>query len=339
MNAAKTSKRNLNDTKLLILSGKSPIHATVGDIPGYLNSGDLFVINDSGTLPSSFKGHVQRTGLPLELRLASFQGPNVHSLQSWLAFSFGAGDWRIPTEKRGPPPQIFVGDQIIFGNDLSAEVIQVQFECLVQIRFVSDQLEKALYKYGRPIQYSYLASDLKIWDQQTIFSGSPISVEPPSAGFPFTWETIFRLKAKGIQIASITHGSGISSTGSKHLDSLLPLAEWYEVPPETADLVNYAKKKGQNVVALGTTVLRAMESAMRNGRLVASSGLTLLKIIPGHKVQSATSLFTGIHELGTSHMEILNAFCGRQIIEAGYQEAKKRGYLAHEYGDLSLLDC
>ncbi len=330
------------------LAGVSVIHSKTsitlstndkGILEETLNKGDLLVVNNSATLPSSFSGYIRRTGARVEIRLASFQGPSLNDLQNWLGFSFGSGDWKMSTEDRGPAPQILTGDQIVFGDDLFVEIIEVQYERLLRIRFVSDHLAKALYKYGRPIQYSYLNSELKIWDQQTIFSGAPISVEPPSAGFAFTWEAIFRLKSKGIQVATVTHGAGISSTGSRQLDDLLPLAEWYEVPERTADQINLSKSNGKKIVALGTTVLRALESAVTDGKVVASSGLTQLKIEPGHRIQAVTSLFTGMHELGSSHMEILNAFCGVQTIELGYKEASERGYLGHEYGDLSLLDC
>lgn len=344
MNPAGTSQRKFDQTQLLILSDQAPRHAKFGEIAGYLQPGDLLIVNNSATLPSSFNGHVGRTGQPVELRLAAFQGTNTQDLRHWLAFSFGSGDWKIPTEKRGPAPQILPGDQIIFGEDLIAkdliaEITEVRFDRLLRIRFVSPHLPRALYRWGRPIQYSYLQTELKVWDQQTIFSGLPISVEPPSAGFQMTWEMTFKLKAKGVGLASVTHAAGISSTGSESLDGLLPLPEYYEVSQATVDQVQAAKKGGHRIVALGTTVLRALESAMNRGELQASRGLTKLKISSQHPIQSATSLVTGMHELGTSHRQILNAFCGPQMIEAGYQEAEQRGYLDHEYGDLSLLDC
>lgn len=196
-----------------------------------------------------------------------------------------------------------------------------------------------MYKQGHPIQYSYLTEELKVWDQQTIFAGPPISVEPPSAAFPFSWEIILKLKAKGVEIAHLLHSAGISSTGSRELDKLLPLTEWYEIPKETADKVNLAKQQGRKIIAFGTTVLRALESAFQNGKINASSGLTTLKITPRHKIQSATGLITGMHELGTSHMEILNSFCPSVAIEKAYRQAEEIGYRGHEYGDISLLTC
>ena len=336
---ARTSKRYFDKTKLLIISDKTPTHVQLGDLPSYLSSGDLVVVNHSGTLPSSFRGKITRTQESVEIRLAAFQGSNVHNLQNWLAFSFGAGDWKTPTEKRGLVPKLIEGDTIVFSQDLSARIVEVKHERLLRIKFLSDHLEQALHLHGCPIQYSYLSSNLKIWDQQTIFSGPSISVEPPSAGFQFTWDMIFRLRKKGVRIASILHSAGITSTGSVELDALLPLDEWYEVSEEAAQEVRLAKRHGKKVLALGTTVLRALESSVRQGEVQASNGLTNLKIHPKYKLQTATSLFTGMHEIGTSHMEILNAFCGCDTVIEAYREANEYGYKGHEYGDVTLLDC
>ena len=340
MKPATTSRRLLEETKLLVLSGGNSVeHTKVGRLDDFLGEGDLLVINRSATLPSSFQGIVQRTGEAIEIRLAAFRGPSPDRLENWFAFSFGAGSWRDPTEERGDPPLVSQGDVIWIGENLEAMVIGVQHDCLLSIQFRSSSLQKSLYEYGKPIQYSYLDEELNNWDQQTIFAGPPISVEPPSAGFALTWEMIFKLRQKGVKVVSLLHGAGISSTGSSDLDGLLPLEEWYEIPEETVDAIHEAKKAKRKIVALGTTVLRALESSGRSGELDAGKGLTKLKITPGYEFKFVSSLISGMHELGTSHMEILNSFCPVELVKKGYGEAIARGYEGHEYGDLSFFDC
>ena len=340
MNPARTSRRLLGKTKLLVLGEKDRVwHQEVNHLIEHLSEGDLVVANRSATLPSSFRGKLQRTGAFVEVRLAAFQGPDVSDLSHWLAFAFGEGDWRVPTEDRKLPPELVRGDRILFGSDLSAQVLDCVKSRLLRIRFESPFLEQSLYRYGRPIQYSYLKEDLAVWDQQTLFSGPPISVEPPSASFPLTWELMLKLKRKGVVVASLLHGAGISSTGDAGLDALLPLAEWYSIPQTTSDAFLRAKARGSQVIALGTTVLRAMESAWDGTSLRQGSRLTQLKVRPGDRIQTATGMVTGMHEIGTSHMNILDSFCSTKHIREAYEQAKAHRYLGHEYGDIALLRC
>jgi S-adenosylmethionine:tRNA ribosyltransferase-isomerase len=337
---ARTSKRFGGDTKLLALTSNGQIqHTSVRNLTEYLNPGDLLIVNRSATLPSSFRGHLLRTGEFVEIRLAAFQGPNPNNLKNWLAFSFGKGDWTTPTEERESPPLLMGGDKIIFGPELSLEVLNCKSNRLLEIKFLSSELEKNLYRYSRPIQYSYHNENLEVWDQQTIFSGPPISVEPPSASFPLTWELIISLRGKGVQIADLLHGAGISSTGSVELDQMLPLIEWYDIPARTAEEFHRAKRNGRKIVALGTTVLRAMESAWDGNSLGSGDGLTSLKITPGYKIRTANALVTGMHDVGTSHMNILDSICPLDQIRKGYSEAEQLGYRGHEFGDIAYLHC
>lgn len=337
---ARTSKRFGGDTKLLVLSENHKTdHTYVRHFADYLDSGDLLIVNRSATLPASFRGILKRTGEWIEIRLASFQGLHRNDLSRWKAFSFGSGDWTIPTEKRTPPPELEVNDIVFFGANLSLEILACDHKRLLDIRFIGEHLEQALYHYGRPIQYSYLSETLAVWDQQTLFSGPPISVEPPSASFPLTWDILFELKKKSVEVAELLHGAGISSTGSVKLDALLPLSEWYEIPERTAEKFKRAKDNQRNIVALGTTVLRALESAWDGEKLRTGSGITELKIHPGHSLKTANALVTGMHEVGTSHMNILDSICNLDHIRAAYAEAEQRGYRNHEFGDIAYLRC
>jgi S-adenosylmethionine:tRNA ribosyltransferase-isomerase len=340
MKAASTAHRSLENTRLLVFPARDQIaHSTVGQLEAYLQAGDVLVVNRSATLPGSFRGHVIGSQAPLEIRLAAFQGPDPAHLHHWRAVAFGSGDWRQPTETRGPAPHIQAGDRLWLGDSLQAEVQGVTHERLLEIVFESPDLLPSLYRYGRPIQYAYHQAPLAVCDQQTLFAGPPISAEPPSAGFPFTWGLIERLRQKGVQIAPLLHSAGLSSTGDATLDQHLPLPEWYEIPADTITHIQTAKQQGRRIVALGTTVLRALESAQQAGGLKAGRGMATLKVVPGYRFQVVNALITGMHEPESSHMRILDALCPMSLIKNGYQEAENQGYRGHEYGDLSLLSC
>ncbi|HYX33183.1 MAG TPA: S-adenosylmethionine:tRNA ribosyltransferase-isomerase [Oligoflexus sp.] len=335
---AQLPQRFLGKTKLMILGlGHGPQHRLVEDLPSILQPRDLLIVNRSATLPSSFRGHVQRSGEALEIRLASFQGHPSEGLQDWLAFSFGSGDWRMPTEERGPPPSLQSGDTIIFGDDLTATVQAVEQARLLHVRFQSLHLEQSLYRHGRPIQYSYLQQPLDLWDQQTLFAGPPLSTEAPSAAFPFNWDLVLRLKARGIKFAPVLHAAGLSSTGSAALDQLLPLPEYFEVPWATVRQIETTLAEGGRIIALGTSALRALESAWVEGALRAGSGMTPMRLGPSARPHIALGLITGMHELGTSHRQLLTAFLPEEILSDGFAEAERNLYRSHEYGDLCLV--
>lgn len=335
---ARLSQRLLGKTKLMILNqNRAPFHSHVEQLPELLLPGDLLIINRSATLPASFHGRVQRTGEAVEIRLASFQGPLSEGLRDWIALSFGSGDWRMPTEERGPPPQLQIGDTIFFGANLSAHIRLVERDRLLQLRFQSSHLEQSLYQHGQAIQYSYLEHPLTVWDQQTLFAGPPISTEAPSAAFPFSWELVLRLKQRGVTFATVLHGAGLSSTGSESLDQLLPLPEYFEVPVKTVERIRETRLRGGRVIALGTSALRALESAFQNGGLQAVSGITRLRLGASHRPRMAQGLMTGMHELGTSHRQLLSAFLPEDHLAQGFSEAEQKSYRSHEYGDICLV--
>ena len=182
MNIATTATRHGEQTRLLVFPARDRFeHATVRELEAYVHPGDVLVVNRSATLPSSFRGHLTGSGEFVELRLAAFQGADARQLEHWLAVAFGAGDWRQPTEAWGPAPVIENGDVLWFGPDLQARVNQVWQGRLLDIHFLSPALLPNLYRHGKPIQYAYHDAELALWDQQTLFSGPPISAEPPSA--------------------------------------------------------------------------------------------------------------------------------------------------------------
>src|SRR5262252_1638457 len=191
-----------------------------------------------------------------------------------MAVLFGPGDWRTRTESRSAPPYVLEGQSVVVAG-LDAQVIRVSpiSPRLVQLEFhaAADAFWKAVYQRGRPVQYAHLAEELPLWHVQTSYAGRPWAVEMPSAGRPLRWSLLLQLRRQGVFVVSLTHAAGLSSTGDAALDGVLPLAEHFEIPQATAEVISQAKRSGGRVVAVGTTVVRALEGSFaQRGHLLAS---------------------------------------------------------------------
>jgi len=311
----------------------------IGDLPELLRPGDLLVVNDAATLPASLRGFAAH-GAPLEVRLAGEEEDG-----SWRAVLFGAGDWRTRTEDRPPPPPLRAGESIRLG-DVRAAVAAVAAvdpadRRLVTLAFSerSAKLWQALYGAGRPVQYSYAARALSIWDTQTAYAARPWAAEAPSAGLALTWDLLLELRRRGIELARVTHAAGLSSTGDPSLDARLPLAERYEVPAPTVVAVERARSRGGRVVAVGTTTTRALEgaAASHGGRLAAGRGVTALRLGPGSTRRIVDGILTGVHETDSSHFRLLESFAPRPLLERARDFAEAHAYLGHEFGDVVLV--
>jgi S-adenosylmethionine:tRNA ribosyltransferase-isomerase len=323
--------RPLDERLLVIDRARGDVgHHHVRDLPSLLRAGDLLVVNDAATLPASL-----RAG-PHELRLA---GPTASG--AFRAVLFGAGDWHTPTEQRPPPPPLAAGASLTFDSELSATVERVSpiSPRLVELRFDREgaALWSALYRLGRPVQYSYLDGPLELWHTQTAYAARPWAVEQPSAGRPLTLGLIAELVQRGARLASVTHAAGLSSTGDAALDAALPLPERYEIPQETADAVRATRSGGGRVIAVGTSVVRALESGAQRGALTAGGGETELLIGPGYRPRVVDGLYTGVHQPGTSHFALVTAFAPIALLERAHAEAEALGYLGHEFGDSCVI--
>jgi len=190
-----------------------------------------------------------------------------------------------------------------------------------------------LASHGRPIRYAYVPQDWPIADYQTVFANSPGSAEMPSAGRPFTASLVTTLVSAGITVAPITLHTGVSSIE----EGKPPLPERFHVPPVTANLVNLTRAEGGRVVAVGTTVTRALESVASEGRVSAGSGWTDLVLSPQRPARVVNGLITGWHAPGASHLLLLQAVAGRELVTEAYRAAEGNGYLWHEFGDSCLL--
>jgi S-adenosylmethionine:tRNA ribosyltransferase-isomerase len=322
-------------------------HATIRDLPDQLRAGDLLVVNDAATLPASLRAAHE----PLEVRLVR----RGDSDAAWTAILLGEGDFRTPTEERGAARSLGLGETIDFGERLVATVVAVDPEIptLVDLRFQvapdrsdfesaapspESALLSAIYRRGHPIQYAYLERELPLFEFQNRFAARPWALEMPSAGHCLTWDLLFRMRARGIAVARVTHAAGISSTGCPALDRRLPLPERYEIAEDAVRAIAATKHSGGRVVAVGTTVVRALEAAhAEHGALIAGVGEARLVLAAGFRPRVVDGILSGMHEPATSHFALLEAFASRALLERALADASRTGYLQHEFGDTMLV--
>ncbi|MGP3962880.1 S-adenosylmethionine:tRNA ribosyltransferase-isomerase [Nonomuraea sp. 3N208] len=304
--------------RLMVSRGDlEPEHHRFGDLPGLLDPGDLIVVNNSATLPAA----VRLDRLAVHFSTAREDG-------TWLV------ELRRRTSKASEP----------YGGGEAGEWLPLPGRATLRLieretprlwRAVLDRdVEEYLRAFGVPIRYSYVDRDWPIDDYQTVFATVPGSAEMPSAARPFTADLVTALVARGVGIAPITLHTGVASPEKDEP----PYAERYEVPASTARLVNLARRSGNRVVAAGTTVVRALETAAgADGRVIAAAGWTEHVVTPERGVRAVTGLITGLHEPRSSHLLMLTAIAGEQALAQAYDEALREGYLWHEFGDTHLL--
>lgn len=302
------------------------IHARFDALGEFLRAGDLLVVNNSRMLPALLQAHDEK-GNPVEVRLAHRRAEDL-----WEALLLN-GQTHIGR----------IGMRLDFGEGLSARALdrRPDLPFLWQVQF--DQccipLLDLIYRLGEPVHYSYVDGVFPLDLYQTVYASEPGSVEMPSAGRPFTWELLLKLQRKGVEMASISLHTGLSSTRDDKLDASRPnFEEEYHVPEAAAQAVNTAHAQGGRVIAVGTTVVRALETAARlDGTVLAASGWTRLRITAKHRLRATDALLTGFHEPQASHLDLLSAFVEPTRLQAAYLEAVKRRYLWHEFGDMNLI--
>lgn len=305
------------EARLLVID---PEHGSLADydyqdLPRFVRPGDVVVLNDAATLPASIASTLR--GRPVELRFISVEPPR--------AILFGAGDYRTRTEHREPPPPVVVGDRIdaFVVTRIDGRLLELEGDAV-----------SALYARGRPIQYAHVRDPLPLYAVQTLYASRPWAAEMPSAGRPIRAQTIRALREAGATIATLTEAAGVSATGDDTIDRALPLPERYAIPEETVRAVNDARR----VIAVGTSVTRALEGCFATyGELRAVDAITDLRIGEGTKLEVVDALLTGMHEPGTSHYDLMQAFAGPGLLAEADRHADSRGYLGHEFGDATLI--
>ena len=306
-------------------------HTQFDQLGACLQAGDLLVCNTSRTLPAALNG-CGAPGEPcLEVRLAEHLPDDT-----WLALLLC---------QHGEPFACGLcgGMQLTFGEGLTATVADrdATIPRLWKLRFSASgpALIDLLYRVGRPIRYEYVAAPWDLDAYQTVYATEPGSAEMPSAGRAFTWQTLFALKRQGIAMAAVVLHTGLSSYMDDELDRQhLASEEEYLIPPAAAVQMHQTRQHGGRIIAVGTTVVRALESAAAaTGEVQPGHGYTRLHITAAHGLKTVDGLLTGLHEPEASHLDLLTAFLPAEQIRAAYEEAVQRRYLWHEFGDLNLI--
>jgi S-adenosylmethionine:tRNA-ribosyltransferase-isomerase (queuine synthetase) len=292
-------------------------HGVFRDLPGLLVPGDLVVVNDTGTLPAQVRAG---RGLAVHFSTALPDG-------AWLV------ELRAIKDKISRPNGAGFPAQVIDLPGGAGLTLQSRAGGRLWRARLSVAVVPYLLRYGIPIRYSYVSRDWPLAAYQTVFSRKPGSAEMPSASRPFTPPVVTDLAARGVLIAPLTLHAGVSSLEADED----PYPEPYDVPPVTARLVNHVRAAGGRVIAAGTTVVRALETAFDGGRVVPSAGWTSHVVTPQTGVRAVDGLLTGLHEPRSSHLRMLAAFAGPELLSACYEAAITSGYLWHEFGDVHLL--
>jgi S-adenosylmethionine:tRNA ribosyltransferase-isomerase len=294
-------------------------HHRFADLPQLLLPGDLLVVNTSATIPAA---------VPCGPGLwVHFSTPLPDG--SWLA-ELRASDGTATRPYRGGSP----GQELTLPGGATLALAQRATGRLWRAR-LSTAVVPYLLRHGKPIRYSYVDSDWPARMYQTVFASRPGSAEMPSASRPFTHELVTQLVVRGVTITPVTLHTGVSSLEGDEE----PYPEPYDVPPVTARLVNATRKAGGRVIAAGTTVVRALETAALHtrGEVTASSGWTFHVVTPETGLAVVDGLLTGLHEPRSSHLRMLTAFAGENLLRRCYAAAVEHGYLWHEFGDVHLL--
>ena len=332
-----------DEVRLLVArrSNDAIAHTRFAALSDHLDPGDLIVINNSATLPAAVPA-IRADGTAIEVRFST-RAPVRGAGATGVAAAGGDSDpERFVVELRGaggvaPLASGRVAEKIHLAGQAKLELLapfagrgRLWLACTEGI----EDLHGYLGAHGHPIRYGHVRERWPLSAYQTVYATVPGSAEMPSAGRPFTAELLTRLIARGVLVAPITLHAGVSSPEAHEP----PYPEEYEAPAPTADLVNHVRSTGHNVIAIGTTVVRALESAAApDGTVEPRQGWTNLVISAARSVRVVDGLLTGWHEPSASHLQMLEAIGGRRLVKRSYQSALAHGYLWHEFGDSHLI--
>ncbi|HVN53151.1 MAG TPA: S-adenosylmethionine:tRNA ribosyltransferase-isomerase [Anaerolineaceae bacterium] len=322
--------------RLMVSYGSRPgiIHTHFRNLPDFFERGDVLVVNTSQTINAAVRA-ARENNEPVELHFSN---------------RLGAGEWIVEVRRPGP-----VASEPFFtarvGEELSLEggarvILNSPFqissrgagEGQVRLWRASVQMLLPEYtyleRYGFPIRYKHIPREWPLASYQTVYATEPGSAEMPSAGRAFTRPILNRLEARGVAIAPLVLHCGIASLE----DHEFPPAEYYRVPAETAAAVNGAHENRNRVVAVGTTVIRALDTVTsRDGTTHPGEGWTEVLITPQRGIFSVDGLLTGFHEPRSTHLLMIEALAGREHVRQTYAQAIRGRYLWHEFGDLHLI--
>ncbi|HEU5294378.1 MAG TPA: S-adenosylmethionine:tRNA ribosyltransferase-isomerase [Burkholderiaceae bacterium] len=330
------------EAKLLVIDEGGHLQiAARARLIDFLRPGDLVVANDAATLPASLYGVHEPTGSAIEVRLAGRRSLRVDDVREFSAVVFGAGDHRTRTEERPLPPPLRAGDALALGPLRATVQRTLGHPRLIALRFEgdADAIWAGIARHGKPIQYAHIEDPLALWDVWTSIAAPPVAFEPPSAGFVLDWGLLHALRERGVGFATLTHAAGISSTGDPLLDARLPFDEPYHLSTATMRTIADTRRSGGRVIAMGTTVTRALEHAAAShaGALRAGHGLADQRIGRSTRLQVVNAILSGAHEAGSSHHELLRAFVPDAMLARVDAALASHGFLIHEFGDSILI--
>lgn len=307
-----------DDVRMLVSLRDGEIeHAHFRELPRFLSRGDLLVLNTSATVPAALTA-LRENGEEIALHWST-------SLPGGLAVM----EPRKIAARAGERLQLPGGGSAT----LLAPYRDSQRLWLTKLDVPLPVLDY-LQRWGRPIAYPYVTRRFPLSAYQTVFARHAGSAEMPSAGRPFTRSLLACLRRSGVQIARLLLHTGVASL-EQHEE---PYEEWFEVPLRTAELVRATRANGGRVIAVGTTVVRALESSVdAHGHVIASRGWTDLVITPARGVRVVDGVLTGLHEPRATHLAMLEAIGGPETIARAYEQALSREYLWHEFGDMHLI--
>jgi S-adenosylmethionine:tRNA ribosyltransferase-isomerase len=294
-------------------------HHAFTDLPRLLRAGDVLVVNTSATLPAA-------------VPIAGNDGMVVH-----FSTELSPGVWLVELRDHGGKAQHRTGtpgDRYPLPGGASVTLRKPYSQGRLWVAEIDAEMPAFLYRYGRPIRYDYVDGSWPLSDYQTVFASEPGSAEMPSAARPFTDRMVTRLVAAGVLVVPLLLHTGVASPEAHER----PYPERFVVPAITARVVNQARADGGRVIAIGTTAVRALESAAADdGTVRSASGWTDLVITEERGVRVVDGLLTGLHEPRASHLLMLAAIAGSALLERCYAEAVAAGYRWHEFGDSNLL--
>ncbi len=308
----------------------------VGDLADQLHAGDVLVLNDTKVFPAHLVGQrparAHGGGGPARISVNLHQRVDA---QSWQAFA-------------RPARRLRIGDHIQFSDAVSARVQDkgAGGEVVLQFTWGQGDLTDAFGRIGQMPLPPYIGSQRSIdaqdaRDYQTIFADEAGSVAAPTAGLHFTDQMFEKLAARGIIVCFLTLHVGAGTflpVKVDETDDHVMHFEWREIPKETADIINLAKAEGRRVIAVGTTSMRSLESAVdQNGLVVSTNGSTDIFITPGYTFQVVDGLLTNFHLPKSTLFMLVSAFCGLSVMQKAYAHAISTGYRFYSYGDACLL--
>jgi len=311
--------------RLLVARPSGVVHARFGQLGEFLSAGDLVVVNTSATLAAAVDG--DRAGVPVEVHFSA---------------QLDDGDWVVEVRpagaSAGPVSDLRPCEVITLDGGAALTVGRPHPAGQTRLwrgrPLIDGGVSLFLTRHGRPIRYAYVPRPWPLPEYQTVFAREPGSAEMPSAGRPFTDRVVTDLVTRGVALAPIVLHAGVSSQEPGEP----PQPERFRVPEPTARLVNVTRQAGGRVIAVGTTVTRALESAASpDGSVHAVDGWTDLVLGPARPARTVTGLVTGWHAPGASHLALLTAVAGTALVERAYTEAVRSAYRWHEFGDSCLL--